>query len=78
MCSLIAVGLNEPAPSRSPRITVKNQNILYKLGKDTNFGNSEPRFSWRNGHLKKVQADLAPLPDLLGLKVLLEANLKNF
>ena len=37
-----------------------------ELGKVTNFGTSRPLFSWRNGQLKKVWADSAPLA-LIGL-----------
>ena len=67
----IGEGLNQPAPSRSPQNTVKNQKIFFLifwkfimnyLGKVTKFwtSTSRPLFSWRNSHLKKVRADSAP------------------
>ena len=66
-------GLNQPAPSRSPQNTVKNQKIFFdflkvhnELGKVTKFWTSRPLFSWRNSHLKKVRADSAPRT-LIGL-----------
>ena len=40
-----------------------------ELGKFTKFGTSRPIFSWRNGWLKKVRADSAPPPALIGLLV---------
>ena len=64
-------GLNQPAPSRSPQNTVKNQIFFFdflkvhnELEKVTKFWTSRPLFSWRNIHLKKVQADAAhPCPN---------------
>ena len=60
-------GLNQPAPSRSPQNTVKNQkfffdfpNVHNEIGKVTKFGPSRTLFSWRNGCLKIVWADSAP------------------
>ena len=62
-------GLNQPAPSRSPKNTVKNQNFFFaflkvhnELGKVTKSGTSKPLFSWRNCHQKKVWADSARPP----------------
>ena len=62
-------GMNQPTPSTSPQNTVKNQNFYVdflkvhnELGKVTTFWTSRPLFSWRNSHLKKVQADSAPPP----------------
>ena len=62
-------GLNQPAPSRSPQNTVKNQIFFFdfwkvnnELGKVTKFWTSRPLFSWRNSHLKKVLAHITPSP----------------
>ena len=69
-------GLNQHAPSRSPQNTVKNQKkkldflkVYNELGKVTKSETSSTTFSWRNWHLKKVQAD-SPSPALLGLKII--------
>ena len=62
-------GLKQPAPSRSPQNTVKKQKNVFdflkvhkELGKVTKFWTSRPLFSWRNSHLKKVQAESVPRP----------------
>ena len=60
-------GAEQPAPSRSPQNTVKNQKFFFdfrkvhnELGKVTKFGTSRTLFSWRNGLLKIVRADSSP------------------
>ena len=45
-----------------------------ELGKVTKYGTSRPLFSWRNGCLKKVWADLAPPPALIGLNLRVKEN----
>ena len=74
MCLNGGWGLIVPAPSRSPQNTVKTKKFFFaflkvhnELGKVTKFGTSKPLFSWRNCHLKKVRADSAPSPALIGL-----------
>ena len=71
-------GLNQPASSRSPRITLKNKIFLifWKfIRKVTKYQTSNTTFSWRNGHLKKVWSTPHPIRFNTPYPQLLDLNL---